>query len=162
VSGYGPISTAVPFGEALFVENSIAVRALANIPSILNTIAVAVKPVMYYQSNLAGRTAANTKAPVPQALAPKPQVRLGTFNANTICYAPNSDQLEQCRTYYTYTAGTGESLISIAQRVYGDQSKWKIIYAANRAVIGSNPNLIKPGVELALPSQRGPTIGPRR
>ena len=161
VPGYGAISTAVPYGEALFVENSITVKALANVPSRLNMLAVEVKPALYRESKLAGLARAVNGAS-PQVHSPSPEVHLGTFNTNVVCYAPNSDQLQQCRTYYSYTIGQGESLSSIARRFYGDQSKWSTIYAANRALIGSNPNLIRSGMQLLLPSHKGPTLSPPR
>jgi nucleoid-associated protein YgaU len=158
VPAYKGISTAVPAGEALFVENSIAVKTLANVPSLLNTLAVEVKPVIYRESKLAGVARVVNGASPP----PKPDVHLGTFNTTVVCHAPNSDQLPQCRTYYSYTVGQGESLSSIARRVYRDQGKWSTIYAANRALIGSNPNLIRPGMQLVLPSNKGPTLSPPR
>lgn len=51
----------------------------------------------------------------------------------------------------TYTVKQGDYLILIARRVYGDGSKWKQIYEANRDVIGGNPNLIYPGQVLTIP-----------
>jgi hypothetical protein len=160
VPGYGPISTAVPYGKALFVENSIAVKALTNVPSLLNTLAVEIKPAIYRKSNLAAMAAIPNRTLLQNTQ--KPEVHLSSFNTNVVCYAPNSDQLQQCRTYYSYTVGQGESLSSIAQRVYGDPARWSTIYAANRAWIGNNPNLIKPGMQLVLPSQSSPTASPLR
>ena len=159
---YKGISTAVPVGEALFVENSIAVKALTNVPSLLNTLAVEVKPSIYRESKLAGIARIVNSPPSSQVHAPKQEVRVGTFNTNVVCYVPNSDQLQQCRTYYSYTVGKGESLGLIARRVYGDYGKWSTIYAANRALIGNNPNLIKAGMQLVLPSQKSPTQSPPR
>jgi hypothetical protein len=159
---YPGISTATPFGEALFVENAITVKAIATIPSLLNTIAVEVKPVIYRKGDLTGK-ATNPTAPRPPAPTPRPQVRLGVFKTTTVCYAPNSDQVEQCSTYYSYTVGAGESLSSIAKRAYGDPNKWKLIYEANRALIGGNPNVIRTGTELILPSHQVPSVSsPRR
>lgn len=43
------------------------------------------------------------------------------------------------------------SLWQIAQQEYGDGSKWTVIYDANRAVLGSNPNVIPVGVQLHIP-----------
>ena len=51
----------------------------------------------------------------------------------------------------THTVQRGENLSMISQKYYGTQSKWSVIYAANRAVIGNNPNLIKPGQVLTIP-----------
>ncbi|MEK6677383.1 MAG: LysM peptidoglycan-binding domain-containing protein [Planctomycetota bacterium] len=52
----------------------------------------------------------------------------------------------------THTVGKKETLHSIARQYYnGDQSKWKAIYAANRAEIGENPNQIRVGQKLVIP-----------
>jgi nucleoid-associated protein YgaU len=50
----------------------------------------------------------------------------------------------------TYTVQAGDSLSKIAKREYGDASKWKAIYEANRDKI-SNPDLIHPGQALTIP-----------
>ncbi len=52
----------------------------------------------------------------------------------------------------TYTVVAGDSLSKIAKREYGDASKWRAIYEANRDQI-KNPDLIHPGQVLNLPSQ---------
>ncbi len=51
----------------------------------------------------------------------------------------------------TYTVKKGDTLWAIAKRFYGDGSKWPTIYNANKAVIGGNPNLIRPGQVLVIP-----------
>lgn len=51
----------------------------------------------------------------------------------------------------TYTVVAGDSLSKIAQREYGDASKWRAIHEANRETI-KNPDLIHPGQVLVLPS----------
>lgn len=50
----------------------------------------------------------------------------------------------------TYTVASGDSLSKIAQREYGDASKWRTIYEANRDKI-KNPDLIHPGQVLTIP-----------
>lgn len=54
----------------------------------------------------------------------------------------------------TYTVVTGDSLWKIAQRYLGDGSRWKEIYTYNnnKSIIGGNPNLIRPGQVLSIPS----------
>jgi nucleoid-associated protein YgaU len=52
----------------------------------------------------------------------------------------------------TYTVVKGDSLSKIAKREYGDASKWRQIYQANRDVI-DNPDLIEPGQDLIIPEQ---------
>ncbi len=58
----------------------------------------------------------------------------------------------------TYTVQTGDSLWSVARRALGDGARiadvasyWPLVYSANAAVIGSDPDLIHPGQELELP-----------
>jgi nucleoid-associated protein YgaU len=52
----------------------------------------------------------------------------------------------------TYTVVQGDSLSKIAKREYGDASKWRQIYQANRDVI-DNPDLIEPGQNLIIPDE---------
>ena len=52
----------------------------------------------------------------------------------------------------TYTVVSGDSLSKIAKHHYGDAAKWHQIYEANKALIGSNPDLIEVGQVLTLPS----------
>ena len=52
----------------------------------------------------------------------------------------------------TYTVKSGDSLWKIAASLLGDGSKWNKIYEANKSVIGGNPNVIKPGQVLTIPS----------
>jgi nucleoid-associated protein YgaU len=51
----------------------------------------------------------------------------------------------------TYTVVKGDSLSRIAKALYGSANKWHTLYEANKAVIGSNPDLIKPGQVLTIP-----------
>ncbi|MDQ2795290.1 MAG: LysM peptidoglycan-binding domain-containing protein [Bacteroidota bacterium] len=52
----------------------------------------------------------------------------------------------------SYTVVSGDSLSKIAKNHYGDAAKWHQIYDANKALIGSNPDLIEVGQVLTLPS----------
>lgn len=52
----------------------------------------------------------------------------------------------------TYTVKSGDSLWAIAKKYYGNGSKYTDIYNANKSIIGGNPNSIKPGQVLTLPS----------
>lgn len=51
----------------------------------------------------------------------------------------------------TYTVASGDSLSKIAQREYGDASKWRRIFEANKDKI-KNPDLIHPGQVLDIPN----------
>lgn len=48
------------------------------------------------------------------------------------------------------TVGDGDSLWSLAQRLYGDPLQWKKLYELNRDSIGPNPNMIRSGSKLRL------------
>ena len=50
----------------------------------------------------------------------------------------------------TYTVVKGDCLSTIARKTGGGTS-WQQIYEQNKAVIGSNPNLIQPGMVLTIP-----------
>lgn len=52
----------------------------------------------------------------------------------------------------TYTVDSGDNLSAIAQQELGDANRWREIYELNKDVIGNNPDLIQPGMELKLPS----------
>lgn len=50
----------------------------------------------------------------------------------------------------TYTVKSGDCLSTIARKLTGSAS-WQAIYEQNKSIIGSNPNLIKPGQVLTIP-----------
>ncbi len=52
----------------------------------------------------------------------------------------------------TYTVDSGDNLSAIAKQELGDANRWREIYELNKEVIGKNPDLIQPGMELKLPS----------
>lgn len=51
----------------------------------------------------------------------------------------------------SYTVKSGDNLSLISKRVYGDSSRWREIYNANKATIGSDPNKLKLGITLVIP-----------
>ena len=51
----------------------------------------------------------------------------------------------------TYTVRPGDSLSKIAKSVMGDAKKWRVLYEANKDVVGGNPDLIQPGQVLKVP-----------
>ncbi|GIO40391.1 LysM peptidoglycan-binding domain-containing protein [Paenibacillus apis] len=52
----------------------------------------------------------------------------------------------------TYTVKSGDSLSKIAKLELGSSAKWQQIYSLNKGTIGSDPNKLKPGQKLVLPS----------
>ncbi len=55
----------------------------------------------------------------------------------------------------TYAAEPGDTLPAIAQKVYGDPNLWRLVFEANRDVLGNNPNLLRVGTELKIPPRGG-------
>lgn len=56
-------------------------------------------------------------------------------------------------TQIIHTVQSGESLSSISKKYYKDPNKWRVIYNANKKIIGSKPNLLRAGQKLIIPSQ---------
>ncbi|WP_256758699.1 LysM peptidoglycan-binding domain-containing protein [Cohnella sp. WQ 127256] len=50
-----------------------------------------------------------------------------------------------------YIVKAGDTLTAIAKREMGNSAKWRVIYDNNKAVIGRNPDLIRPGQKLVMP-----------
>lgn len=51
-----------------------------------------------------------------------------------------------------YEIKKGDSLSAIAKQQYGDATKWRTIYEANKDVI-KNPDMIYPGQKIKIPKQ---------
>lgn len=50
-----------------------------------------------------------------------------------------------------HTVASGETLSGIAKKYYDDAGKYMKIYEANKDLIGNDPSLIQPGMELVIP-----------
>jgi len=55
-------------------------------------------------------------------------------------------------TDQTYTIESGDSLSKIAKHFYGDASKWRQIFEANRDTI-KDPDMIHPGHTIKIPAE---------
>ena len=51
----------------------------------------------------------------------------------------------------THTVREGDTLVRIARQYFKNDSKWEAIYAANRALIGPDPDKLKLGMKLTIP-----------
>jgi nucleoid-associated protein YgaU len=51
----------------------------------------------------------------------------------------------------TYEVKAGDTLLSIAEDVYGDSTKWRRIYDANKDLIGADPDKLKLEQKLKIP-----------
>lgn len=54
---------------------------------------------------------------------------------------------------FYYTVQLGDSLWSIAERYFGNGAKYHVIYEENSDVIGEDPRLIWPGMQLYVPTE---------
>lgn len=51
-----------------------------------------------------------------------------------------------------HSVSSGDTLSALAHKYYGAASKWPLLYVANQSAIGPNPDKIKPGQRLIVPS----------
>jgi 5'-nucleotidase len=51
----------------------------------------------------------------------------------------------------TYEVKAGDTLLSIAEEFYGDATKWRRIYDANKDLIGADPDKLKLEQKLKIP-----------
>lgn len=51
-----------------------------------------------------------------------------------------------------YTVQSGDTLGLISREVYGTYTQWRVIANANTDQLGSNPNILRPGMELVIPT----------
>jgi nucleoid-associated protein YgaU len=91
-------------------------------------------------------------APKPAA-APAPAAKPGAPAAGGPQAVPVSQPAAGAGQ--SYTVQKGDSLSKIAKKHLGDANAWKKIYEANRATIGDDPDLIKPGQKLQIPGGGG-------
>jgi nucleoid-associated protein YgaU len=56
----------------------------------------------------------------------------------------------------THTVASGDTLWAIAKKHLGEGKRWPEIYDKNKAVIGDNPDRIKPGQVLTIPENNAP------
>jgi len=50
-----------------------------------------------------------------------------------------------------YVVQPGDTLRTIAQDQYGDDTQWQRVYQANMDIIGTNPDALQPGMRLRIP-----------
>jgi 5'-nucleotidase / UDP-sugar diphosphatase len=101
-----------------------------------------------------GTTAAPAVSPVPTPVrpplaspAPSPSPAPPAAAAATATPTSGPEQI--------YEVKAGDTLLSIAQEVYGDQTLWRRIYDANRDTIGPNPDQLKIEQKLKIPPKEG-------
>lgn len=95
-------------------------------------------------------TVASQEQTIAQGLAPHgssspvPQPSTHTSSKKTAVQPSGSKSAAQ----HYYTVESGDTLSGIASQYH---ESWQTLYAANRGAVGSNPNLIHPGLRLVVP-----------
>ena len=59
--------------------------------------------------------------------------------------------MQKAKEVKKHVVVSGDTLSGIAQKYYDDADKYMKIYEANKELIGDNPDLIQPGMELVIP-----------
>jgi hypothetical protein len=166
---YSGIGSATVYGTSIVVDSSMLVRSIGTLPTLGNIISQASSGYPTDSPSLATGASPGAADSKPQSASGRASaaaanggspnsgrsgvVTPGTLTVatNTICIQPNSDMPVSClpSVSKTYQVGRGEGLSIIAQRVYGDPSKWQMIAAAN----GIKPPkyMIHPGQVLIIP-----------
>jgi 5'-nucleotidase / UDP-sugar diphosphatase len=96
-------------------------------------------------------SAAAAPAPSPQrpplaSPVPSPSAPVTTTSPAAV----SSPEPEQ-----TYEVQAGDTLLSIAEQFYGDATRWRRIYDANRDTIGPDPDKLKLETKLKIPPKDG-------
>lgn len=63
----------------------------------------------------------------------------------------SGDTSTQARSTRTHVVRSGETLSSIARTWFGDATRWRAIYDANRRLIGADPGRLEVGMALTIP-----------
>ena len=85
----------------------------------------------------------NVQSGVSSTAPTAPKADFSNVQSGVASTAPSAAQ--------TYTVNKGDTLSKIAKEFYGSANRWHEIFDANRDQI-SNPDLIKPGQVLKIPS----------
>ncbi len=96
---------------------------------------------------------ARAEAPAP-APAPAVDTSLSETEATQVPrQQPRENYARQApqRAARTYVVQKNDTLQKISQKFYNTTRNWRRIFDANRKVIGSNPDKIKPGTRLVIP-----------
>ncbi|HVU25484.1 MAG TPA: LysM peptidoglycan-binding domain-containing protein [Opitutus sp.] len=104
-------------------------------------------PFIKIQAEPAQPVTAAAEDESPVTLAPEPQSSaIAAAGATRVPTAPT----RPATTGRTHTVVKGDTLFSLAQKYYGDRSKWRDIYEANRDVMPTE-NSLRIGLEIKIP-----------
>lgn len=89
----------------------------------------------------------NVQSDVQSTAPDAPKADFSNVESKVVSTAPDGEQ--------TYTVAAGDNLSKIAKHFYGNASRWRRIFDANRDQL-DDPDLIKPGQVLKIPADTDP------
>lgn len=162
VAIFGGIGAALGFGASFLslpVIGTLGAPVLAAIGGGIGAVIGAVKGLMsakkqqaaYAEAQAAAAQAQEAAAAQAPGLPPGSPATDPGSAAQTAGTAPPADAPNENTGPATkYTVRPGDTLSAIGRRY---DLTWQQLYAANKAAVGSNPNLIHPGLELVIPAE---------
>jgi 5'-nucleotidase len=94
--------------------------------------------------------AATVAAPPPAAASPQ-RPALASPAASPAVAAATASPSSSADGEQTYEVKAGDTLLTISEEVYGDATKWRKIYDANKDLIGADPDKLKLDMKLKIP-----------
>jgi LysM repeat protein len=168
--GYGAIGGAKVYGTAALVEGTVFAQVARGFGMLAMEVRsqLAVDPETAAQVIEIKKQNPQQAAPAPVAVpAARPSSPPTLSPATSLSPSPMTAQSGSAArgTFVrdpnrVHTVVSGDTLSKLARTFYGNMYKWPLIWEANRKVIGSNPDLIKPGQRLVIP--RLPVVQRRR
>ena len=121
---------------------------------------IAAAALMVSLMTACGQTAATptptAAPPTVAAAAPapspaRPPLASPVPSAAPVVAAPTPSAAASTDSDQTYEVKAGDTLLSISEEVYGDATKWRKIYDANKDTIGADPDKLKLEMKLKIP-----------
>jgi hypothetical protein len=121
--------------------------------TVKKAVKKAKKPVKKTAKKAAKKPAKKKAAAKPAAMAMAPRAATPPPSSSMGMGMPPAAMGAPKRIKAEHTVAVGDSLRLIALKYFGPggQENWKVIYDANKAVIGENPYILKPGQVLKIP-----------
>jgi len=91
------------------------------------------------------------KAAAPQQKAAGTSSKADIDKAKADMLLKQKEMAKAAKEVKKHVVESGDTLSAISKKYYDDAGKYMKIYEANKDVIGDNPDLIQPGMELVIP-----------
>lgn len=112
--------------------------------------------------SLKGPNSPATPTPTPTTPAPSPKPTHHNHKPVVVHHHKKAYHPVKTKGGTSYTVVKDDWLSKLALRYYGNANLWPEIYAANQAVIGSNPDLIFPGQRFVIPNHSAVVTPPQQ